>query len=260
MHRVALGRWRVLVVAVMGLGGGPVHHPMPGAQVFFNEETVFDLTRLPLPEELTWSTSFARIGRGLSTGPGRPNAFTEVFVQFPPVPAGLEWRPSGHVSLTVTLQGVSASPDASVRAYFRYSADRVHWSTWYALSGGDPASWTYDGHATLPRKARERYSELMGEWWKTDPVWSSDEHELCAWIARNRPEFFDTEIPFIGWAQVLLEGLANQFEFSGMTVRASSASSGLHSIPRDGGDASARRLSTRPWRFNLEEHRRRQAP
>jgi hypothetical protein len=54
----------------------------------------------------------------------------------------------------------------------------------------------------MPQQAREKYDELMKEWWQTNPAWSSDEHEFCLWLAARHPDFFASEIPVIGYAQI----------------------------------------------------------
>jgi hypothetical protein len=98
---------------------------------------------------------------------------------------------------------------------------------------------TQDGglrHITLPDVASHKYNELMREWWKTDPDWASDEDAFCRWIAKTRPEFFESEIPFLGWVQFRLEhpALDRPFRMEKLKAEFSWGTGGLHTLPKSG--------------------------
>jgi len=93
-------------------------------------------------------------------------------------------------------------------------------------------AFVYEGWLSVPNVAREAYSAQAGEWWKTDPAWTSDEHELCVWIVKRNPEFFASEFPFIGYVQVRIEGESRGMRLKSLRVSTNSAESGLTSIKK----------------------------
>jgi hypothetical protein len=103
----------------------------------------------------------------------------------------------------------------------------VHWSTWYNLrslkSQDGIASSVYESNLAIPRMAQAAYYAKMQEWWKTNPPWSSDEHELCVWITNQDPDFFSREFPFIGYVQVRIEGETRGLQLKSLSVKVSSA-------------------------------------
>jgi hypothetical protein len=156
--------------------------------------------------------------------------------------------------ITLSLGGFGAEAaawPAYTRAFCRYSADRVHWSSWYRLAPTAPVtslvSTEFESWLELPRAASERYEELKTEWWQTQPVWSSDEHEFCIWLAAHHRDYFDTEVPLVGYVQVRVEGDAHQVHVASMTVWFSSDPGGLESIPR----GPRRPTADGPWFFDL---------
>lgn len=75
----------------------------------------------------------------------------------------------------------------------------------------------------------------MKEWWKTDPIWSSDETEFCEWLIKKDPDFFAKQMPFIGYIQVRVEKMSvnNTQNLKSITIGYSWAVGGLQSIPKD---------------------------
>jgi hypothetical protein len=138
---------------------------------------------------------------------------------------------------------------SAVGAFARYSTDRVHWSSWFGLTGkgSTPAPQTLTGWVSMPEQAREKYNELMTQWWQTSPAWPSDEHEFCRWLAARDPGYFATEIPLMGYAQILIEGGAQGFRIGGLSVTLKSSASGLSSIPR----GKPRPTADLNWFFDL---------
>ena len=182
----------------------------------------------------------------------------EVWIQSQPISAGMSWRPPTSATIRLDLDA-GAEDFTYLHAYFRYSCDRVHWSTWYNLPPLKPqnaiAGSVYEGSLAIPRMAQDAYFAKMQEWWKTNPPWSSDEHELCVWIASQDPDFFSREFPFIGYVQVRIEGETRGVQVKSMSIKVSSAVSGLmtFSIASKG---QGRPTTGEKWFFDVSKIRR----
>jgi hypothetical protein len=113
----------------------------------------------------------------------------------------------------------------------------------------DPGS-VYQGELTLPRAAREQHDVLMREWFKTDPAWSSDEHEFCVWLAKLYPSYFATENPFIGYVQVRVEGESRRMRVGAMRIEQSWSVSGFTSFSK----RKARTTTGEKWFFDLSKY------
>jgi len=207
-----------------------------------------------VPDGVTWSPSVSLTDRGLSSEKLPPNISAEVWVQSQPISAGVSWRPP--TSATIRLDAEAGAEDFTyLHAYFRYSCDRLHWSTWYNLpplkdQNGIAAS-VYEGNLSIPRLAREAYNAKMQKWW-TNPPWSSDEHELCVWIASQDPDFFSDEFPFIGYVQVRIEGETRGLQLKSLSIRVSTAISGLTTLSK----GPVRSTTGEKWFFDVSKIRR----
>jgi hypothetical protein len=89
---------------------------------------------------------------------------------------------------------------------------------------------------------------LLSEYSRLDVPWKSDEEAAVRWILERRPDFFSTDLPFIGYIEFLFEGSIH----GGQRIRTFEASvsygmSGLHSPPKDRNAYKDRDSS--PWRF-----------
>lgn len=224
------------------------------AQITSGDSTVVEFASGRAPEGASWSSSLQLTARGLETQPlHQPNASWEVWVQSPPIPVGPSWRPPTAARLQLTMSGLTMADQLGpLNAYFRYSSDKVHWSSWYnmsALEGSVEPGATYQSWLSLPRAARARYEALMQEWWRTDPDWSSDEHEFCVWLAQHHPDFFATELPFIGYVQVRVEGSARAARVPAMRVEQRWTVSGLSSPAR----RRTRTTTGERWFFDLSQ-------
>ena len=157
---------------------------------------------------------------GLSSEKLPSNMSDEVWIQSQPISAGMSWRPP--TSAAIKLEVEAGAKDFNyLQAYFRYSCDRVHWSTWYDLRPAKPeanVATVFEGNLTIPRMAHESYYAKMQEWWQTHPAWSSDEHELCVWITSQDPDFFSRQFPFIGYVQVRIEGETRGLQLKSLSV------------------------------------------
>jgi hypothetical protein len=219
-----------------------------GGQRFWDTTTAIDLRAQAVSEEMTWSRNLTRTADGLDTGPASGTAIPEFWLQTPPLATGPSWGPPDNVTVSMTLDDlemVETTMRASLAVFARYSADRVHWSSWFPVPATSRE--TFHGSHVLPRTAQERRNALLQEWGRTEPVWSSDQHEFFLWVAAEHPDFFETEIPVVGYVQLRVEGLAQSFRAAGITVRLQAGMSGLSAVPR----GPVRPDAESPWFFDL---------
>jgi len=249
-----MAKWPFTSIVALAAGSAAMAHPSVSAQIFFNDNVTIEFAPGKVPREASWSTQMELTSRGLATlQPWAPNTSRDFWLRTQPLAAGLSWRPSRVLGITVSLQDVEVAPNSTMRPYVqafaRYSTDRVHWSSWFGLTGNDATlvAATFTGTLSMPQRAREKYDELMREWWQTDPAWQSDEHEFCVWLAARHPDYFAAEIPLIGYTQILIEGGAQGFRVGGLSVSLQSGSSGLSSIPR----GTRRATADQKWLFDL---------
>jgi hypothetical protein len=228
------------------------------AQLSSSDTTKIQFAPTRVPDGLTWSSSVSLTDVGLFLEQLPRNISYEVWVQSQPISAGMSWRPP--TSATIRLDVEAGAEDFTyLHAYFRYSCDRVHWSTWYNLppvkAQNGIAGSAYEGSLSIPRMAQEAYGAKMKKWWETNPTWSSDEHELCVWIARQDRDFFSHEFPFIGYVQVRIEGETRGLRLESMAIRVSSTVSGLTSLNRSTSLSKGRSRPTtgEKWFFDVKE-------
>jgi hypothetical protein len=222
------------------------------AQIFSDNSVNIKFAPAETLDGVTWSSSVLLTERGLFSERLAPNTSAEVWVQSQPIAAGWSWRPPNSVWVKVEVE--SGPEDFTyLHSYFRYSCDKVHWSTWYNLSSlkaqPEEIAFAYEGRLSVPQKARKRYSALFQEWWKTNPVWSSDEHELCVWIAKRNPDFFSSDFPFIGYIQVLIEGETRGMGLKSLRIFTSSSESGLMAVKK----GQVRSTIDEKWFFDLNK-------
>lgn len=211
------------------------------AQLFSTHTAQIQFGPTKVPDGVTWSPSVSLREGGLTVEKLPPNMAAEVWVQSQPISAGMSWRPP--TSATVRLEVEAGAEDFTyLQAYFRYSCDRVHWSTWYNLRSLNPqdkiAASVYESNLAIPRMAQAAYYAKMQEWWKTKPPWSSDEHELSTWITNQDPDFFSREFPFIGYVQVRIEGETRGLQLKSLSLKVSSAVSGVQAFSSGRGRAT----------------------
>jgi len=208
-----------------------------------------------VPAGLSWSPNLTLTeDRGLVPPKPKEKTSYEVWLRTQKVPAGLGWRPPSSVRVTLSVYGTAAS-GFPLNSYLRYGCDGRHWSTWYRMEPSketrDGAMKTYVCRIEVPGVARERYRALMLKWWKTQPVWPSDEAALCRWIIKQEPDFFSREFPFVGYLQILQEsqGLETDFALTQMEISVRWTVGGKHSTPRDGSEPD----SEKEWSFLAPE-------
>lgn len=223
------------------------------AQISNTESTAIEFAGRRPTAGARWSSSFQATDGGLVTKPAGQESNWEVWFESPPLAAGMSWRPPTSTRVKLSFTGLEAEGEY-LRAFFRYSSDRVHLSSWYPMSGAvsstKGAATQYQGELSLPRAAREKYDELMKVWWNTDPAWSSDEHGFCVWLAKHYPGYFATEYPFIGYLQVRVEGEARRMRVVGMNVEQSWSVGGLSSLSK----RKPRQTTGEKWFFDLSKY------
>ena len=205
------------------------------AQLFSSDTTKIEFAPTKVAEGVTWSSSVSLTDGGLFSEKLQPNISAEVWIQSQPISGGMSWRPP--TSATISLDVEAGAKDFTyLHAYFRYGCDRVHWSTWYSLLPLKPqngiAGSVFEASLAIPRLAQEAYYAKMHEWWKTNPPWTSDEHELCVWIASRDPDFFAREFPFIGYVQVRIEGESRGAQVKSLSIKVSSSVSGFTALSK----------------------------
>src|SRR5262245_52181274 len=182
---------------------------------------------------VTWSKESKLADDGLV-----PSNVGEFWLQTDKIPAGYAWRPptAAHVSLSIDAKNIPNT----LHVFVRYGCDGKHWSTWQVMSEpqakGDSKLPSYECKLQIPSVAQARLIELGYERRKTKPNWTSDTDALCRWIAQEHPQFFDKEIPVLGYLQFRLE------DFNGnrtMVLRklladASWGVGGFHAVPKKG--------------------------
>jgi len=222
------------------------------AQIFYEEKVDIPFAPDKVPDGVTWSSTVSLKDGGLFSEKLPSYMSREVWVQSQPISAGMSWRPPTAATIKLVVDA-GAKDFTYAHAYFRYSCDRVHWSTWYNLRSVTPDA--YEGDLSIPRMAQEAYQAKMQEWWQTKPVWTSDEHELCVWIASQDPEFFSREFPFIGYVQVRLEGETRGLQLKSLSVKVSAAVSGLTAFST-ASKGQARSTTGEKWFFDVSKIKR----
>ena len=225
------------------------------AQIFSTDKTKIQFAPNKVPDGVTWSQSVSLRDSGLFAEKLPPNMASEVWVQSQPISAGMSWRPPTSASVKLEVEA-GAEDFTYLKAYFRYSCDRVHWSTWYNLRPLKPqdaiAASVYESNLEIPRLVQSAYRTKMDEWWKTNPPWSSDEHELAVWITNQDPDFFSREFPFMGYVQVRIEGETRGLQLKSLTVAVSSGVSGLTALST----GRVRSTTGEKWFFDVSKIRR----
>ena len=227
------------------------------AQIFYENRVDIQFAPTKVPDGVTWSPSVSLKDGGLSSEKLPSNRSAEVWVESQPISAGMSWRPP--TSATIKLEVDAGAEDFTyLHAYFRYSCDRVHWSTWYNLRSVKPernVATVYEGNLSIPRMAHAPYYAKMQEWWQTNPTWSSDEHELCVWIASQDPDFFSRQFPFIGYVQVRIEGETRGLQLKSLSVRVSAGVSGLYAFS-SASKGRGRSTTGEKWFFDVSRIKR----
>src|SRR6185295_10949483 len=103
------------------------------AQISVTDSSTIEFAEGRLPEGARWSSSLEPTERRLVTKPTGPNSTWDVWFESPPVSAGMSWRPPTSTRIKLTITGLQ-SEGGYLDAFFRFSSDLVHWSSWYGMS------------------------------------------------------------------------------------------------------------------------------
>ena len=138
--------------------------------------------------------------------------------------------------------------------YVHYSADASNWSTWQVLQQPEPQTTAiqepgrnFNGTVRVPYSEISGYHILLQEYAELDVPWKSDEGAAAKWIVENDPNFFERQIPFIGYIEFMYEGsFQGSARLTSFKAEVTYGMSGLHYPPENGdyGDADSM-----PWSF-----------
>lgn len=217
------------------------------ATIHMSGEEKIIFTSAKIQKEVSWSKWFSLTENGLETEQLPVGQSRNVWILTHPFPIGLSWRPPTSSNFYVSLDGEFAEP----QIYIRYSCDKINWSTWYSFNKIDRKTeerfGQFKSEISIPYSL-DKYKTLMREWWKTKPVWSSDENEFCEWVIKKEPDFFEKEFPFIGYVQVLIDYNFTRFaKIESLKIGYTWVVSGLQSFPQD--QSKVRKNTDEKWFF-----------
>ena len=204
------------------------------AQIITFSSKKFELSSSQNSQKIFWSDSFQQDENGITLQKNKNEYLsTDYWLQSEPFPIGGAWRPPTSAAMFVGFDGEMPKEFwRNTDVYIRYSADKVHWSSWsrnnridaddkgYKFWGGlyehdiKKGSSLYDVSVSMPSVARTKYRELYGVWMKSKE-YVDNEHLFFVWLAKNYPSYFENEIPVIGYVQFRVEG--NSYSFDSLT-------------------------------------------
>ncbi|MBI5095200.1 MAG: hypothetical protein HZB26_22545 [Candidatus Hydrogenedentes bacterium] len=184
-------------------------------------------------------------------------------LQTEPVAVGWSWRTVYAVRMRAEVvppgeykiqNNSTALPPGQFFA--RYSPDRKHWSTWQALSCDqppvDPAhpKQSYHGTLRVPESERAQYKDMLASYNGQDVPWKSDEEAAVKWMVEQQPDFFNKQLPFIGYVQFMVEvGREGRQKIEQLKFELDYGAGGLLSPPTNP-DVFVSRDG--PWRFEAK--------
>ena len=174
---------------------------------------------------------------------GVDNSYVEAWLQTEPIALGSYRQPWSRAWLTIDIAGfVDQSGFSCVSGVFvRHSPDRKHWSSWQAMRQKSPevleaemidsekrfpprsdraretASNSADAMAAykkrvifvcdlaVPRTTREAYQSLLAGFAATNPPRPKFQEDAVRWILARDPHYLETDPPFIGYVEFLVE-------------------------------------------------------
>jgi hypothetical protein len=177
---------------------------------------------------------------GLGNSSMSERSMIAVWVETAPIAVGTWKQPWNHADLSVKVNRFEGDDGHSCvsRVFVRHSPDRKHWTTWHALafrplaelraemerfktreaelagtrsswSEADPIEWhsfaIFRCSLEIPRSTRARYEQLLAAFAKTNPPRPKFQEDAVRWILAREPDYFQKEIPFIGYLQFLIE-------------------------------------------------------
>ena len=198
---------------------------------FTNPAAAITNATLSEPDKFLVSTN------GLGWGKGETNIYRAFWIQSIPVAIGTSWRPAR--AATVTVEVDSTSNDTS-SCFVRYSPDKRHWSSWQALD-------QHRGVVEVPQSVSSDYDRLFWEYSKMDVPSRSDEEAAVKWILQKQPDFFEKNLPFVGYVQFRMErSMPGGQRIKKIRMQLDWMVGGLHVLPKNPDDEKNRDGA---WRF-----------
>lgn len=187
-----------------------------------------------------------------------PITTREFFLLTKAYPIGLSWRPTYGAKLDIEL----TPPRPSYSVYVRYSPDMKNWSCWHSMQekhhgwiavkqAGSNQSYI---QLQIPQKERKEYLDYLRQHMKMDVPWGGDEEAVVNWILTQEPDFFEKQIPFMGYIQFLCESSVRDGQFPPkMKVSIKWGVGGLMSGPQD--ESVFKKRDNIPWRFKASDEK-----
>jgi hypothetical protein len=179
---------------------------------------------------------------------GEANSSRDFWVQSIPLAIGTSWRPAQGATVLIEVapqmnpKTILAGQSNIVyvpyggSVFVRYSPDKKHWSSWQCLQEQrDPGTnRVFHGAIEVPRIEHAKYSKLLTEYSALDVDWKSDEEAAVKWILQREPDFFEKQLPFVGYVQFRMEGsISGGQRIERIRMQLGWAVGGLHSIPQN---------------------------
>lgn len=176
-----------------------------------------------------------------------PTSSRPITLRFKPIPTGMAWRTTTAININIDLtsntrefiinSGQTSSPSQG-SFYVRYSTNRKFWSSWINVPSNDSSDnkLSYSTRLNIPKVDRTTFNSYQKAYHKLDDVnWSSDMDALARWITEQDKEFFNKNIPIIGWIEVLYEGnISGSRRITEININTGAGMSGIHTRPKNG--------------------------
>jgi hypothetical protein len=223
-------------------------------------EVLWDFTQADkVVKQVRWTdTKYLKVAADGLGWNGRAKESRNVTIESrQPVAVGWSWHPVTTVSVYAEIlpagefsfgpNSITFPVTAGV-LYARYSPDGQHWSTWQALDLQVPHDHQkprlfFAGTLRVPERARQRYAALLQDFADTDRPVDVDEEAAVVWVLRKKPDFFENELPFIGYVEFLWETqIRGDQRVQQVKIHLGYSRSGHLEVPRGHDDVTA-------WRF-----------
>lgn len=242
------------------------------ATIHLQDEVSIDLTDANCVAEhiLTWSPQdkVKQGQKGLLFANSSVNTSVDFNLMTKAYPVGLSWRTTYGVNLGVELRPLGETIHSDIgmlhpsfyTVYARYSPDLKNWSSWQVMQDAHrdwqernkAGAYKYAIQMQVPHQQRQRYNEYFSRYQKLDVPWTSDEEAMVNWLLQQEPDFFEKEIPFIGYVQFLVEtSMRSNQPLAEAKVSVGWGVGGLHSPPKD--ESVYKNRDNVPWRYQAPD-------
>jgi len=206
---------KIFIIAALGFSSS-AHATMAGGNelvaCFTNSTSAVTNVTWSEPDKISISTN----GLGWD---GETNAIRDFWIQSIPVAIGTSWRPAQGANVLIEvapqMKPKTILVGQSNIVYFpyggsvfvRYSPDKKHWSSWQSLEEQRDlgTNRVFHGLIGVPRIEQKKYFKLLTEYSALDVDWKSDEDAAVKWILHREPDFFEKQLPFVGYVQFRME-------------------------------------------------------